>query len=236
MPVAQLPIGLGEAPPIATRIAESAGLEIVGGRWVLPERITAAADLVLDAVKRHHRAEPTAAGISRETLRHSSGPDGEALVDAAVDRLERQRKVVVKDGLVHAAGFKPLIQGGEEAVERLIELVDRAGFEPPDTAELARTLGVPSVAGLVKLAVDRGAIAAVERDRYFSRAALARFVTALEAIGTTTAEITPARVREAINTSRKYLIPLLEWADRQGVTRRAGDVRFLVRNGRRDAS
>jgi selenocysteine-specific elongation factor len=233
--VAQLPLVLGESPAAAARIAATAGLVAVGGRWVPPERVSSASDLVLDAIKRHHRAEPAAAGMSRETLRHSLGRDAEALVDAALERLERQRKVGVKDGLVHVAGFKPLIEGGEAAVDRLIELVDRAGFEPPDTAELARELGVPTVAGLVKLAVDRGAIAPVERDRYFSRAALARFVAALEAVGAT-AEITPARVREAINTSRKFLIPLLEWADRQGVTRRAGDVRLLVRNGSGGAS
>jgi selenocysteine-specific elongation factor len=41
-------------------------------------------------------------------------------------------------------------------------------------------------------------------------------------------EITPSSLRDHTGLSRKYLIPLLEWADRTGVTRRVGDVRVLV--------
>src|SRR5437773_835866 len=40
---------------------------------------------------------------------------------------------------------------------------------------------------------------------------------------------TPAVLRDRLGLTRKYLIPLLEWADRRGVTRRAGDARVLAR-------
>jgi hypothetical protein len=36
-------------------------------------------------------------------------------------------------------------------------------------------------------------------------------------------------LRDRFGLTRKYLIPLLEWADRRGVTRRAGDARVLAR-------
>jgi selenocysteine-specific elongation factor len=38
--------------------------------------------------------------------------------------------------------------------------------------------------------------------------------------------ITVSAFREALGTSRKYAVPLLEWLDRRGVTRRDGDLRF----------
>ena len=41
--------------------------------------------------------------------------------------------------------------------------------------------------------------------------------------------ITVSAFREALGTSRKYAVPLLEWLDRRGVTRRDGDLRFPAR-------
>ncbi|MGZ5299941.1 MAG: SelB domain-containing protein, partial [Actinomycetota bacterium] len=40
------------------------------------------------------------------------------------------------------------------------------------------------------------------------------------------AGITVSALRESLGTSRKYAVPLLEWFDQRGVTRREGDVRF----------
>jgi selenocysteine-specific elongation factor len=223
---------LSGAPPArAAGRARQASGESGGARWVPPALLGEIADRALGQVKRFHQAEPSLAGISRETLRSSLHRYPEALVEATIERLARTRKITVKDGAVAVAGFAPTLVGGEGAVTRLIELITASQYEPPDTAELARALGVPTVVGLVKQAVERGAITAVERDRFYARDLLDRFVTVLETIGEA-GEITPAKVRQSINTSRKFLIPLLEWADRQGVTRREGDSRVLVRNGR----
>jgi selenocysteine-specific elongation factor len=41
-------------------------------------------------------------------------------------------------------------------------------------------------------------------------------------------EVTPGALRDRLGITRKYLIPLLEWADRKGITRRDGDRRVLV--------
>jgi len=40
---------------------------------------------------------------------------------------------------------------------------------------------------------------------------------------------TPAVLRDRLGLTRKFLIPLLEWADRRGITRRDGDARTLAR-------
>ena len=68
---------------------------------------------------------------------------------------------------------------------------------------------------------------AVERDRYYSVAALARFTSTLVDLGRA-GPIHPGPVRDRLGISRKYLIPLLEWADREGLTAREGDGRRLV--------
>jgi selenocysteine-specific elongation factor len=40
-------------------------------------------------------------------------------------------------------------------------------------------------------------------------------------------DVAPGALRERTGASRKYLIPLLEWCDRQRVTIRRGDQRVL---------
>jgi selenocysteine-specific elongation factor len=93
-------------------------------------------------------------------------------------------------------------------------------------AELARLTGRTDVAATLRLAAARGDVEAVERDRYYSREALQRFTRTLEELGRDR-PIVPADVRDRLGISRKYLIPLLEWADGKGVTVRVGDVRRL---------
>jgi selenocysteine-specific elongation factor len=70
----------------------------------------------------------------------------------------------------------------------------------------------------------------VERDRFFSPAALRQFCAALEAVAAN-GPITPPALRERVGLSRKFLIPLLEWADRSGLTRRDGDRRIWQGGG-----
>jgi selenocysteine-specific elongation factor len=226
-----LPLVTGLPPREAESLARRAKLVAVAERWVPPAVLEAIAAEAMAAVERHHRTEPTQPGISRETLRRALDRYPAPLVDATVATLERDKRLVHHEGVVARAGFRPASVGGAGAVDQLIDLIVAARYEPPDTAELARALAVPTVAPLIKVAVERGAIAAVERDRFYSRDTLDRFVDLLQSLGAA-GEITPARVRESINASRKFLIPLLEWADRQGVTRRQGDSRVLVRNGR----
>ena len=63
------------------------------------------------------------------------------------------------------------------------------------------------------------------------RAALDRFARTLAELGRE-ADIVPSVVRQRLGISRKYLIPLLEWADGKGLTVRVGDVRRLRTSGK----
>ena len=74
-----------------------------------------------------------------------------------------------------------------------------------------------------------GVIEPVDQERYADRAALDRFRGALEAALHEAGAATPAVLRDRLGLTRKFLIPLLEWADRRGITRRDGDARTLAR-------
>jgi selenocysteine-specific elongation factor len=218
LPESEVPFVLGTPPGETAKIARRARVTRLGGRFLSPDLVAAIERSALAILTEYHRLHPDPVGLSSQTLRQSLHVP-EALAAALVDDLRRRALLVERDGLAALPGFQAS-QVAEAAVQQLIGLLDQAGLEAPDTAELARTMALPHLSGLLKRAVEAGAIAAVERDRYVSTRALAEFRDVLKA-GDASAEVTPAWLREKLGgLSRKFMIPLLEWSDRQGYTYR----------------
>ncbi|HEY9016442.1 MAG TPA: SelB C-terminal domain-containing protein, partial [Gemmatimonadales bacterium] len=134
-----------------------------------------------------------------------------------------------RDGLVALAGFSPRVAGGDAEIDRIVRILSDAHLAPPSVAELERSTGRHDLHPLLRLAAARGRVEAVERDRYYAREALDQFTGVLTDLGRT-GPIVPAAVRDRLGISRKYLIPLLEWADDRGITVREGDSRRLRTN------
>ena len=113
-------------------------------------------------------------------------------------------------------------------MDRVVAILEAAELSPPSIEELERQTGRRDVAAILRLAASSGRVEAVERDRYYARPALDRFVAALTELGQADgAGIVPSALRDRLGISRKYLIPLLEWADGKGLTVREGDGRRL---------
>jgi selenocysteine-specific elongation factor len=162
-----------------------------------------------------------------ETLRRSlKAPDDVA--EAVLDELRETGRMRRLDGVVALAGFAPRVEGGDAEIDRLVQLLETASLTPPSLAELERQTGRRDVAAMLRLAAASGRVEPVERDRYYTRGALDRFVAALEEEGRQ-GDIVPSSLRQRLGISRKYLIPLLEWADGKGITVRLGDARRLKR-------
>jgi selenocysteine-specific elongation factor len=150
------------------------------------------------------------------------------VIETVLDQLIWAGRIRPQDGIVSLAGFAPRVEGGDAEIDRIVAILEAAALTPPTLAELEAATGRRDLAGLLRLAAATGRVVAVERDRYYTRAALDRFAHTLAELGRD-ADIVPAAVRERLGISRKYLIPLLEWADGKGVTVRTGDVRRLRR-------
>jgi selenocysteine-specific elongation factor len=73
-----------------------------------------------------------------------------------------------------------------------------------------------------------GRLARVSDDLVVTPAFLARAEAVVRAEASDPGGITVSRFREALGTTRRYAMPLLEHFDRQGITRRQGDVRRLA--------
>jgi len=224
----ELPHLLGLPPQAAIEVARGTdGCRSLGDSWVLASTVVAAATRATAAVSAHHLAEPASRGVHLETLRRSLGVT-ELVAEAAIVDLVAAGKVQVVDGVASLPGYAPRLAAGEEGIETLVRLVDEAGLAPPTLAELSAQTGRSDVAAAARLAAARGVLKAVERDRYYSTRALDRFTSALLEAGRA-GTISPGMLRDRLGVSRKFLIPLLEWADRQGITVRVPDGRRLAR-------
>ena len=113
--------------------------------------------------------------------------------------------------------------GGDR--ERVLAALREAGAEPPAVVELAASFPGLDVPGILRFLAREGRVVAVGKDRYYEAGVLKeerdRLVAALRELGPATA----SAIRERLGRSRKFVIPLLEWADREGVTIRSGDTR-----------
>jgi selenocysteine-specific elongation factor len=188
---------------------------LVGELWVTTALLEETVSRCLDLLRRYHRANPVERGMPLETLRRLlRGP--EAAVEVLLADLVREGRIRRQGGLVRLAGFEPSAAGGHAAVDEIVRFLEEAGLTPPSVSELARRTGRPDVAAILRLAASDGRVEAVERDRYYARPALDRFLRALPETGTD--EIVPSELRQRLGISRKYLIPLLEWADVKGFT------------------
>jgi selenocysteine-specific elongation factor len=177
----------------------------------------------------HPKSTGIAAGALRDRVDRRVAPK---VFDAVLDHAATRGLVRVTGGEVrHPQAAAAALQQEDEALATLLPLLDAQGLATGTVAELAQAAGVDvGVArkALTKL-VAAGRVVRLGPDLHFSadavEAARARIVEFLEANETMLA----SDARDILGTSRKYVVPLLEYFDAKGITKREGDSRTLRR-------
>lgn len=211
---------------VERRLAAAGHQPDSGGAWIDQRALQDAAAAVVAALTGHHARSPGEPGLHLETVRRLVGQPA-AVMDGALERLRHASTVTVEAGLVRLAGFVPIPAVGSAELERILAALETAGPRAPAVPELESREPGLDVRGALRLAAEQGRVEAVRPDWYLSSAALAGFRRHL-AEEARNGDITIASLKGRTGLSRKYLVPLLEWADRRGVTRRIGNVRRLV--------
>ena len=230
--IEELPVLLGLAPAHSEGLVRSSrGIRSAGAVLITTEMFDRIAVQALHLVADFHRRNPGSPGISTETLRRSLPGPSEA-VAAVLESLVAAGRISSRVGAAALPGFQPERAGTEELVGQLAQVFEAAGLEPPTTLELEDRLGRPGLALVLKQMVGDGLLVQVEQARFFSTKAVEAFVAAMRQLAANQ-PVTPAALRDHLGTTRKFLIPLLEWADRTGVTRRVGDGRVMASGSER---
>jgi selenocysteine-specific elongation factor len=192
----------------------------------------------LSEIEAHHKREPLARGIQRETLREKVFRHLPAdIFKAVLASLESQGKISQEKDSIRLAAHNLEISGNEKLVlERLQRLYAGARLEAPKLEDAlihasAETGLKPEHARKIfQVLLDRRELVKITEEFYFSTREIGSLVEKLKtfAAGTPDRLIDVPKFKELAGISRKYAIPLLEYFDRERVTRRAGDRRIIL--------
>jgi len=222
----------GAASGLAEALSKAGKVLIVGHELFGAALVTALEDTLLAAVAEHHRARPLSEGLPREEAREKIfGHASPALFEDVLRRLAGSGKLAGRDRLAQPGRGVSLSPEEARAQEGLDGVFREAGLAPPDLAAAASAAGIamPVADRVSKLLVRQKTLVKVDA-LLFHAAALDRLKQEMRALKGPGAQpkVDVAGFKERYGISRKYAIPLLEWLDREHVTRRVGDARVIL--------
>jgi len=231
IPVRDLPVRLGIVPGGGAEVIARTGKGVLqaGDRLVGRSAAAQAAERLRDALDEHHSSHPLDPGMSLQALRAGIDAGGDEVRDLVLDLAARKGLLEIEGGIVRRPGWRAAVAARADGDgERIAAHLTAAEWRLPTVEELEGVFpGLPLRALLAHLSRG-GGVVQVDQNRFAAPGALERFQRALEEVIREVGPVTPAVLRDRLGLTRKYLIPLLEWADRRGVTRRVGDTRILT--------
>ena len=179
------------------------------------------------AVQQHHKQNPLASGMPKEDLRSTVLPNSPP---SFMDALLRTVKTLVVEGeIVRLASHKVAFREDEEqALGKIENAFAEAGLAVPSTADVLARSGVEAARAktLLQILLKNRKLIRVGDDLVFHSTAVAKL---RELLGPRKGQkFTVADFKDWTGVSRKYAIPLLEFLDRERVTRREGDSRIVL--------
>ncbi|MEP6550931.1 MAG: SelB C-terminal domain-containing protein, partial [Gemmatimonadales bacterium] len=169
---------------------------------------------------------PLSLGVPSRTLREGLRVQ-EELADISIREMERAGEVELRGPLMRRTGWLPSpSQRDLETANNLAHDICAGGQEPPSVGELTSRYG-SSVPGLLRFLERQGRVVHVETERYYDRDTLVGMIARLRGKLVPGQVYAPAQLRDILGFSRKYLIPFLEYCDRNNITERRGEGRVL---------
>ena len=239
LPVAAMVSRIGAAPGRVQRhtdaLVAAARAVRAGDVLVSAARFAALKESIVKALTEHHRALPLSEGVPREELREQLAKRGHpAVFDAALTALAGAGTISVRDRVAlatHRLSLSPEEERAREAIERAYR---EAGLKPPDAAAITAAAGVSAAVAdrMLKLLQRQRVLVRVD-TLLFHDESLKQLKVDVAALKTSAgagaaAHLDVATFKERFGVTRKFAIPLLEYLDRERVTRRTGETRVVL--------
>ena len=202
---------------------------------------------ILAVLNEFHARNPLVRGLAKEDLRgrlavkggspssasrgRTVQPPSAPLFNAALGALTSQKKVEPDGDLIRLAGREVRLDREESAAKQSInQAFERAGLAVPAASEVLAGLPVDRSRAekIFQVLVRESTLVKVSEGLVFHRSALERLRRRLAEHKTKSNRITVPEFKEMTGVTRKYAIPLLEYLDRERVTRRQGDERIIL--------
>lgn len=237
VPVAHAVARTGLAPAAVSaaidELRRTGGVVQAGDRLVGTEALSAAGRTVVTLAGGFHAQHPLSEGIPREEVRVRAfrGVDA-AVFERVLSQLVQSGALVDRERLA-LPSHRAAVPGGEDTVAAVETAFRAGGLTPPDMATVAAELSLTpaaveaAVAYLIrqKHLLKLGGLAVHQAALVDLKSAMAEWKAAG---GGTAVHIDVGQFKDRYGVTRKFAIPLLEYLDRERVTRRIGDARVLL--------
>jgi len=216
------------------KLIDSKQVMHLGERFADAIAVDASKTAIVHSVDEFHKKNPLVGGISKEELREQVNGTPEAFLPT-LDLLVKDKKLEVSGELVRLPGRGVVLKDEEVESKKTIEAAfASAGLQVPALHEVLGGLKVDKVRAqkIVTLLLRDKVLLKISNELVFHHSAIEKLrqqVAALKAKAAGgAAKIDVAKFKEMTGVSRKYAIPLLEYLDRERVTRRVGDERVIL--------
>ncbi len=178
-----------------------------------------------------HDENQKATGIASSALRDRVDRRLDAKVFDSLLALAVERGIAALDGgsVRHPKAAVSALAEEEGARSKLGPLLAKQGLSPSGVGALAEEAGID--VGVARKALTRlvaeGSVVRLGPELHFDAAAMDGAISAVTDYLRSNGEMLAKDARDLLGTSRKYVVPILEYLDSQGLTKRDGDIRVL---------
>ncbi len=183
---------------------------------------------VSEALARLHAQSPMEAAIPRARIVQALAWVDADLVQGVLALMIESGDVIASAAGVAQRDHSPRLTEAQEALrKRLVARYERDAFTPPEPVELAAEHGAgeDEVRALLALCVQRGELVHLGAVLYLHAARHACLIERIDSALAGGRELTVSEIRNLLDTSRRYAVPICEYLDRIGMTARRGDAR-----------
>jgi len=209
---------------------QSGAIAKLGNHFLDSAAMTACRASLLSALESFQTQNPLSPGMNHQTLREKFALDPDVF-SAVVAMLVKEGKVETVGDVIHLRGRGVVMKDEEADSRRIIEQAfASAGLKVPALKDVLASLKIDKARAqkLVTLLLRDKVLIKVSEELVFHQAALNELRKKLAAQKARSPKIDVGRFKDITGVSRKYAIPLLEYLDRERVTRRVGDERVIL--------
>jgi selenocysteine-specific elongation factor len=214
------------------RLTQDGLVTDINGVLVASSRLSATAEALIACISSYHTSHPLDEGMPRGEVRERLFAHASPHVfDFVLRDLATRKRIIVRDRIALAGHSVALTDEEARVCDAMVNILRDAALAPPDASALATKIGMPlAVVNRISALLVRRAILVRVADLVFYESALRQLKTEIRLMKQSGAAetIDVGGFKDRYNVSRKYAIPLLEYLDRERVTRRVGDTRKIL--------
>jgi selenocysteine-specific elongation factor len=188
-------------------------------------------EAMISSLDAFHKRNPLVAGMSKEELRAALPAHPPNVFEKLLAAASSSKKIGLAGEFLHLPGRGVVMKEEEAESKRIIESAfSSAGLKVPALKDVLTGLKIDKARAqkIVTLLLRDKTLVKISDDLVFHSSALEKLRESLSLEKIKSSKIDVARFKDVAGVSRKYAIPLLEYLDREHVTRRVGDERVIL--------